>query len=171
MILISLFGNVLFWFTLIAFLAISFFTESKELYTVGPVVTLLVFLSCFYLFGGKADCIKILHLIYVNWLSVIFYTILYLLVGTIWSFIKWYFFLLRVKKEIDSNNYYNKSKPEAVDHRDRISSWIIYWPMSLLYNVITDPISKAVSFIFEKVKGSYDNMANKIFDEVENKKS
>lgn len=46
-------------------------------------------------------------------------------------------------------------------HKSRLISWIVFWPWSVLWNVVGD----FFTMIYERLTGLYRNIANKIIDD------
>jgi hypothetical protein len=57
-------------------------------------------------------------------------------------------------------------KPEAAKHKAAITEWIAFWPMSLTWTVLNDPVRKIVNYIFSRIKGTFQKMSDKMFAEV-----
>lgn len=110
-----------------------------------------------------------------NIFQTITYIIVYTAIGVVWSFAKWFFFLMneRDKSREWLNNHlkrtdlsYNKPKiniPQASDNKGRIVAWVSYWPFSLIGTILNDPFRKLFNFIFNQFKGLYQRMANNIY--------
>lgn len=64
------------------------------------------------------------------------------------------------------SNEYKLIIPEASKNKSLIVSWIIHWPISLIWTMINDPVRKFVSFMFEKIKGIFQRMSDSIFSSV-----
>jgi len=112
-----------------------------------------------------------------NVFQTVAYVIAYIAIGIIWSFAKWFFFLMNERnktrewlegqlKRTDLNLNYNKpviNIPKASDNKGRIVAWISYWPLSLIGTILNDPFRKLFNFIFNQFKGLYQRMANNIY--------
>jgi hypothetical protein len=46
-------------------------------------------------------------------------------------------------------------------HKSRLIAWIVFWPWSVLWNVVGD----FFTMIYERLTGLYRNIANKIVDD------
>lgn len=151
---------------------------------------------------------------------IIFGGIIYVVVGIIWSFIKWFSVLnkkasefkklkqewikynkyiwdkhlpdkLRSKSQpvtintniatvlgkqtaedfkqyLVNNNYmntrYSKIVPTPSDYNTKIIGWIIYWPFSMVKNVVQDIVGGLVISVHNKVSKIYIAISNKAFD-------
>lgn len=116
----------------------------------------------------------------------------YLALGVGWSFIKWKLYVnrlvsklkdeiadfLRVHKVegdtipdelkaewLGKNNYYSRQfiKPNAKKSIALIMSWMAYWPWSMFWTLINDPIKKAFKAIFLELQVYYQRIADKAF--------
>ena len=114
--------------------------------------------------------------------------LVYVVIGVAWSFIKWILFLYKAKREYkekiaNSNaNLRVKTKyeiepdddpyrkehiiPQASDNKGRISTWFFYWPFSMISTMIKDFIVELFNIIYDHIKGWYQEIANKIFEDV-----
>lgn len=136
----------------------------------------------------------------------------YVLVGVLWSFPKWWFYVHSIKdayvkslaaykktnripenQKLDSQQihefYYSRSfeadgffEPrrkywgeimplQASKNKNKILVWMMYWPLSVLWTLINDPVRKAFMFVFEHVKGVYQLITAKAFDGIQVKDS
>lgn len=43
--------------------------------------------------------------------------------------------------------------PEARDHKGRVIGWMTYWPWSLFWTMINDPIRKLMRFLYNRISG------------------
>lgn len=105
-----------------------------------------------------------------------FYSILifigYLIAGTLYSLIKWALFVSDGRdKLIRQNNNYYASDWKPAYHKTRITHWMIYWPISGLWTLISNPIVKAFNRIFYKLEKVYQSISDKIMrDLIEKRK-
>ena len=51
--------------------------------------------------------------------------------------------------------YYLRNFNDPTQHQGRIVSWIGYWPFSLAFTILNDPLRKIGNAIFESLKGTY----------------
>ncbi len=93
-----------------------------------------------------------------NALQSVVYTIAYIAIGVVWSFAKWFFFLINerdaARKYIeDESNWTNFSPPvinvpQASHNKGKIIAWMTYWPFSFVGTILNDPFRKLFNFIF-----------------------
>lgn len=107
------------------------------------------------------------------------YAGIYVAVGVVWSFAKWFFFLINerdatrnfVKKELakykkDNSGYWSEPKiniPQASDNKGRIVAWMSFWPLSVVGTLLNDPIRKLFNYCFNQFKHLYQAMSNKLY--------
>lgn len=111
----------------------------------------------------------------------------YVLLGIGWSFGKWYFFVLNMRDKHleavarlkgllahrgkafarDVNRRTGYEKPVAKEHKGRILTWMIYWPWSLVWTILNDPIKKFFKYIFRKLQATYQRIADRAYAGVE----
>ncbi len=108
----------------------------------------------------------------------VLYSLLYFVSGVVWSFGKWFFYLMRIRDEIKEGkheiNKYNerfmfllngKKAPEASKHKSKIVAWICYWPFSFVGTILNDPLRRFVNFIYNRLGSTYQKMSDYIFRE------
>lgn len=115
----------------------------------------------------------------------------YFVVGTLWAFGKWWFYLQNVKARYeeersvflkennigtrhipdellktwkDKSSYF--APPRARNNKVRILVWMMHWPWSCVWTIINDPVKKAFKAIFEKVQARFQKMADDTFADV-----
>lgn len=183
-------GTISFWiFTIVAFLVIIGCLEYER----GDVATFVFIIAGFFL--SFFNQFNIFKWIIINWQLTLLFCGIYFLAGTVWAFIKWYFYLHNQKdayndaKEEIFRQYNVKSLtevsneklsnwefdqlrklsvvPSAKGKKGTILMWMIYWPASTVWTIINDPVRKVFRIIYQKISGGFDKIAKKIFSDVE----
>jgi len=91
----------------------------------------------------------------------------YLVIGVIWSFIR-YRKYVKTQVEFIKTSVQEKNKREYAlrlapsNNLDRISSWIIVWPISLIENLLGDIIEAIQGLITRVFKGVYYKIYTKL---------
>lgn len=94
----------------------------------------------------------------------------YFIVGTVYSFVKWYFYLLNIKDSYEGRSYSFKIENyTASKNKERIIHWMLYWPLSGLWTLINDPIVRTFKYIFGRLSNYYDKMTNNILSDLKPK--
>jgi hypothetical protein len=80
---------------------------------------------------------------------------------------------MRVYKDMRSEEFMNDParivdmiKPQATKHKAAITEWIAFWPMSLTWTMLNDPIRKIVNYLFSRIKGKFQNMSDTMFRDI-----
>lgn len=122
------------------------------------------------------------HLIVANYQTILMFTPVYLTIGVGWSFIKWFLFLIGFKKFRQANVDLYKSGlfcttfykglhitdvPKASNFKSDIIAWMCWWPFSIIGTLISDPIRKFFTFMYNTFSGAYQRMADKIVPKIE----
>lgn len=151
-------GTIWFWIiTAIAvFLIISFIENFEENGSLSSTATIIVYGVLLYFFGAKEFVLNIFEFVKNSPFQTIGIIILYLLIGLIYSFLKWYSFLKMNK----ANGY---TKPLASRNKGRITAWITYWPLSLAWTFLNDPVKKLVSWIYDKFQSVYVKIEESVY--------
>ncbi len=77
----------------------------------------------------------------------------YLVSGVIYSFIKWYFYVKNQKAK-------QRAMPDASDHTTTLIRWVAYWPFSIWWTFLNEPIKKLV----EQLGTTYNGIAKKVYE-------
>lgn len=97
----------------------------------------------------------------------------YLALGAVWSFWKWYGFLvsardvLRKKWEADTarpewSAFIDGRVPTASNNKQRITTWMALWPFSFSWWVLTWP-RRAFVWLYERLSTIFDRIAARVF--------
>lgn len=165
-----------FWFWLILIIAGilgTWFLEKEESYGSGTAWTLGLTGAVLYLFGSKKEVTDLALCIAHNPGMIAGLFISYIIIGTVWSIVKWYLFVKMkyrfvTKKRPDYAQKLDLEKmsqyrPLAVDEKYRIMSWMLYWPLSVIWTAINNPFRKAFNAVYNSIEGIFDSISNSIF--------
>jgi hypothetical protein len=173
-------GSWWFWgLLLFAFGSMCYFVNYDKALP-STVVLVLVFLAL-WLFGD----FNILKWIIADPRKFIIYLACYFISGVIWSFIKFYLHLHKFKRlyEKDKENWYiahpkttdeteeerfqkyQRSRmhvPSFSELREKIVLWMTYWPVSLFWTMLDDPIKRLCIVISDSFIDLYQSMYDRI---------
>jgi len=99
-----------------------------------------------------------------NFLGILKFLGLYLVVGITWSFIKWYLLLIRRKEKYAENQW--QGIPTAKEYKSEIIVWMSYWPWSMTWTLLNDPIKRFFNFIYLKFSTLYQKLSDRIFKDI-----
>jgi hypothetical protein len=109
-----------------------------------------------------------------NLADLVEFFLLFWLIGALWSVFKWYLFLLKIRDEAKDRAKRYGTKLErrptysyASENVWRITSWIVYWPLSMVGSLFGDILTRIVKTIFNVLSGLYEKMANSVFADFE----
>ena len=110
-----------------------------------------------------------LSLLWTNLGGFIAFCLTYTGIGIGWSFLKWYFYLLKVRDKAREMSNLGKPmvRPEesyARNNKARIASWIWHWPMSIIATFFGDWLVRLTDAFFEWFGHMYGNIGNRMFD-------
>ena len=166
----ELFAFLSFWWYLLFIIAsaIIFITTYFDRYWINTVL-FLVISTLLYFLGGSA----IFNFIIQHPLTVIFYLLCYVFVGSIYMIISWYLFCLKQKKELEfklKNNpktkrefYINLYIPNVSDHIGNLVGKTMWWPFALINNIIGDWIVQFFRWTVERFSMLLKNIQNSVF--------
>lgn len=114
--------------------------------------------------------------------------LLSLAIGILWSFFKWYRFVKeaarkareRLQCEIDHykagrgfsysvdtekgrQEFLDSTKPLVSRYKARIAGWIAFWPLSIIWTILTELLRDAFERIVDFFKGYYQRIVDKAF--------
>jgi len=162
-------GSLGFWL-LLAIASIGILVSLEYDHEGEAFMSLLVMLAALQLFSGvdiigffRSD-LRVLALL----------AMLYFVVGTLWSFFKWFLFVKDQRKAYDEDlaewdktgDKRSKPKPnvpQAKENKSRITAWMSFWPWSCFWFLINDPIRRAFRAIFDYLQTRYQMIADKAF--------
>lgn len=96
----------------------------------------------------------------------------YFVAGAAWSLLKWYFWLVKLRRQLDAGETYSRVvytaglrnfPPNPGDHKSRIMGWIALWPASMLWTLLNDPVRRAAEEIYARLGGTYQRISNRVF--------
>jgi len=188
--MIFIIGNLWFWIliSLALFLEIGFielWINKKDEEPNGQGATIVIigtFLILFF-FGSKKEVKDFVFYIINNPLKDVFYFFVYTFIGVIWSFFKWFQYIIKLKREYQErissftedsvkNSSWQQSvlrdipNPKATSKKSAIFTWIFYWPFSVIGYILNDPIKKFFNFIFNNIKGLYQRITDKVLADI-----
>ena len=165
------FGTLWFWIFSIAtiWLIIALVEEiDNEVHGTGATITLVVFLTMFFSLGNKDLFFSILEFIATQPAATIGIFIGYVVLGIAWSFVKWYFYLIKTR-DYQKERQDKLVAPQFLYNKSKIITWMSYWPFSALWVGINKPFKHMYNYIVTHLSGSYQKMSDRIF-KVENTK-
>ena len=130
-------------------------------------------------------------------LLLLFGVIGYFAAGTVWSVARWWLYVREQRQRYDearadfchANDLDDKIpdemqlgwlqflesrkkkieiRPRARAHKGRILMWMAYWPWSLFWTVLNDPVRKAFLFIYHHIHDYLQEISDQAFKGVEN---
>jgi hypothetical protein len=206
-----IFGGFWFWtFSAFIFFVIMAFSENEKNFMA------FVSLAAFIVIMEWAGTTNILHTITSDPLYIVKWTVLYFVMGSVWSIVKWFSFVrntaeqfgeLKLKYierineagkerakspgneftpiEVDIKTVIPESSkedfleflhrqgylkyssdnifPSASENKDRLVSWIVWWPTSALWTLINDPIRKIAEKLYAGMQGIYSRISQQAF--------
>lgn len=169
-----LFGTFWFWFIIVICVAIVIrlaeaFEEHPESGWAG--FTILITLVLLSIFGNWEFFKKILLFVKDNPFTIFGCILIYIIIGIVWSFFKWYNYLRKIRDEIKDKRERGSSPtstpiPKFDEEKALIISWMTYWPFSMLWTLMHNLIRDVFNFISDQLKGAYEKVIKNLFKEL-----
>lgn len=132
-----------------------------------------------------------------NPLTTLVYTSSYFGIGALWSVAKWWFFVRNKRDKYDEVKYNfikdykldmtindvipgkhrkvfkeqlvwtDTSMPEARRNKSRIMTWMTYWPWSVVWTMLNDPIKKLFRMIYRRLQRLYEKISESLWKGVD----
>lgn len=180
-----IFGSIGFWAGLIGAIAlIIYFLESSlwddsENSGGGWKATAVVvgFITLYYFFGSREHIKDTISFIGSH--TGLIFTLFgaYVVLGVVWAFVKWYFFLLNKRDKLDreietlyissttsASEILKRHIPSAKNNKARIMTWMMYWPFSGLWTLINDPVRRAFHYTYNRVEKFFESISARMFE-------
>lgn len=157
------------WFWLITALAVATITALVE--NGKNAFADIVFIGAmiaFFKLGCQAPLITIGTWILAHPILAILSFLAYLVAGTLYSMLKWGLYVLDGKQKLlreGSSASYWPSDWKPSNNKSMITHWMIYWPISGAWTLISNPVAKAFNKIFYRFEGVYQKISDKIMKE------
>jgi hypothetical protein len=175
-----IFGAPLFWILVLAESSLLCWSLDDDNSDGIETISILIVLLLLQFFGN----VKVFtYLWYHPWKSVTYITG-YLLIGGGWSIIKWWFAetakLSSVRAKFFSRHNIRgfeippefkdrwsdevsaqKTNPSA--QQSRFLTWIAYWPWSLFWTMVNDPLKRAARRIYYELQATYQRITDRVW--------
>jgi hypothetical protein len=180
----TLFGSIVFWIVSLAILLIGIISASFEK---GFPTFIGVMLAAAWLnFAVHIPFVR--YTVSHPW-NALGYFAFYLVLGTIWAVIKWYFYVRKIlgkyndlkEAYLERNNVkdlmdltpsmkerftldtHSLVGVKVYNHKTDILFWMAYWPLSLLASIFNDFFKNLFNHVYTAISTSLQRMADKMF--------
>lgn len=178
------------WFWVIftvAFLSIMISVETERFSITTPATVIAVGVLMWFTGFQPIVWMKANGWTLATWVAI------YFAVGVIWGVVKWFFYLVRVRDDLVA---YRKEKgipagdalteeardhfiayfmhgtgsksipPKAAQSKARITFWMIYWPFSMPWTLLNEPIKRLFNFLYNRIAGFLQGMSDRLFRDI-----
>lgn len=113
----------------------------------------------------------------------------YLMLGVAWGTAKWSLYVKSVRRRVDAamekhqsmrrgselnmwlqslseQRLSNDKTPQAADSKSRIIGWMAWWPVSLTWTLLDDPLRRAFEAIYNRMGLVFQKMSDRAFSDV-----
>ena len=171
--MIFVFGTFWFWLLLSVALVLVIISTETDWGGRGATLTMVATLLLLYWFGDRDIFRNIFSYLKANPGISSLIALGYFTIGVLWSIQKWYNRVQDYKEKVISeiqaghNGYDAFRTINVMSNKGRIISWMCYWPFSLLWTALNDPIRKLFEYLFSKTKRIFESMSDKAMKEIE----
>lgn len=173
-------GGFWFWGLLFtSFCLLTWLTEAHKGF--GATLVVLVTLFLLQVFGN----VNVLKFMKENPGTTVVYCLVYLIMGAIWAFWKFYFFVRKKKEKYltQKNKFINAGNTQEAwlvyvnadynlkdlanfdINKPRILLWMMYWVPSAIWTIINDPVRRMCENIYRILSTAFKNMYMKVMKE------
>jgi hypothetical protein len=136
---------------------ITLFTEKGELG--WSVFVFLAFLAVIFFIDKSWSFDEFKTYLADNTGYIISGAIVYVLIGILWAIMKWKWFC-RDKYASYANRSYEPSTIFASEHKARITGWMVWWPFSMGWFLLHDPITRFYNYLYTRLSRMFDSISN-----------
>jgi hypothetical protein len=178
-----LFGTTLFWaIVVLESIFIFWALDDEDDETGGVVVTIsiIIILGLLQAFGNVKVGSYLLHH---PWKSIVFLAA-YFVAGGLWSIVKWWVVetdkfakvregFLRSKHasgttvpaelQDEWRTVVAAKKTDTLEHKGRFLAWIAYWPWSLVWTAINNPVKRLAQRIYYELQSTYQRITDRVW--------
>jgi len=171
------------WCLTILFVFYVFLCIEKEINLFWPILALVIYVL-FSQFIAGAD---IVNFAVKHPMQMLLYILGYFVTGFIWSFIKWWLHVNSIadkykerkrkyealkEPKTESNfqswerknySYKNLEKPKVSQSKKKITLWIMYWPISMIWSLLDDFVKKTIQHLVIKFQKLYQSIVDRAF--------
>jgi hypothetical protein len=185
-------GSAGFWIFLVLISCVLFYCAEKDM---GGLATVTLIGSMCFL-NWCCDVPVFVYMYHNPW-SILPGLVGYFVLGTVWSVIKWIFYVKDQREKYDdlkqgfidsfkleisvkdpipdaqkqdwlncirANTYEGLDvHPKIKQHKIRVYIWIAYWPWSLIWTVINDPVRKILNRIYRNIAEWMQSISDRYF--------
>jgi len=90
----------------------------------------------------------------------------YFVIGAVWSVIKWWFAeKARVREaKAEYGSRWREHKTSTARYKSTVLVWIGYWPFSLVWTLLNDPLKRLVHWIYDELLRVYQRITDHVWD-------
>jgi len=164
---ILIFGSFWFW-SFIALIIIYVFALIEHYENaVAPVVVLIIAAVALKFFGTVNIFKDIFDYALNSPVSFLLYIVLYFVCGTLYGIYRWYKFCLWTYEMYRSSTTdMQVHKPKIEKHVEDFIRWASYWPISIVWSIINDPITKVFRWAAKRLQSILNSISDRIFNKI-----
>lgn len=178
-----LFGSMVWFWILFGVWSLALFISVEmdgPIYAAGIT---LAFFGLFAIWGVLPGGGSLLALLAAQPHLIVFGCVAFFVLGTVWAVVKWWFFVRDLadkrREQIAKADLLGGApgknikvfglitKPVVRDHKSRIMTWMCFWPFSMVWTLINDPIRRIFKAIYSRIKGMLQRIADRAFEGLE----
>ena len=156
------FGSFWFW-VLFAAASVCVLIAAEKGSGLGATITMVVTIALLFLFGNGVSLGNFFQYCLTHPLVTVTAMAGYFILGVCWAVLKWYFFLIKQRDETYKDRPMYVVVPKVAEYKSEITVWMVYWPYSAVWTLLDVPIKRAYLFVYHRIAGELQKMADKIY--------
>ena len=164
--MIFLIGTLWFWLLVTLAVILIFVSIESDKPNLRPNLIVITTIALIYFLGSGDALRNLFSNVISNPSMIIVFVIAYTLVGLLWSFFKWYTFLLDWKSRNKGRTFEKYDLPSPTKHKSMLVSSMIYWPFSVIWYAINKPVRRFFNWIYNEFVGVYDRIQKSVLKDV-----
>jgi hypothetical protein len=110
------------------------------------------------------------------------YAVAYVISGLAWSLVKWYFWLVKIRRFVDElqavknpdilyalrqKGWPTSLPPKVSDSKSKIIGWMTLWPARMVWTLLHDPVTWIFEEIYALSGRAFQKIADSVFKDIE----
>ena len=123
----------------------------------------LVAMGVYWAFGERTVVLSLVEAVKQNPQIIFFIVLGYLLLGSIWAVFKWYLRIVAFKQDLNGAKIAEiPTKMKASWNKGTIIAWMSWWPFSIFWFILNDPLRRLFQWAYSRIGGTLDKITSSV---------